>query len=60
MRLHDFILPELSFFFFFVHLIFFYIWQIANLIRIFGQICQHNLIRCLPVEYFKRSLVNLE
>lgn len=26
----------------------------------FGQICQHNLIRCLPVEYFKRSLVNLE
>lgn len=21
---------------------------------------QHNLIRCLPVEYFKRSLVNLE
>ena len=34
--------------------------QIANLIRIFGQICQHNLIRCLPVEYFKRSLVNLE
>ena len=34
--------------------------QIANLIRIFGQIGQHNLIRCFPVKYFKRSLVNLE